>query len=133
VRSCKAVIAASLLTASAAIAQNAIQNEIGAPHEDLGRARENISAVLCRAPFRKSEESKFDNEFVSRMRAVHERVSIEYGAEVANREYMSVLPCRTFRSRTTTYKALMAARASFLTELEKWEARYSIEPVKSKR
>ena len=77
-----------LLVSNLASAQNAIVEEFGPPHEDLARAQEQISAVLCRAAFRKVEQLRFENEYALRIKAVHEKVSLEYGSEVANASYV---------------------------------------------
>lgn len=100
--------------------------EHGPPHESLGRAAEQVHAVFCKLPDREELESQFHRDFQQRYSAVHKAVEDEFGKDAANRSYISVLPCRRYRSEFKQDLVIASAIKTYERELERWEARYHL-------
>ena len=103
----------------------------GPPEESLGRAWEEIEAAICVIPDRAKRERELKHTYQARRDAVHRHVVAEFGAEVADRGYISVQPCRRYESRKAFETGLALARKGFEMELVRWERHYNISPPKS--
>ena len=127
-----ALIISSGVLSAAAFAQSpdAVEEEIGPPHESLGRAAEEVHAVFCKLPDRDELEAQFRRDYGRRVNAVQKAVAAEFGEEVANRSWISVLPCHTPRSEFRQNLAIDAALKQFERELERWEKRYHLRKFK---
>lgn len=109
------------------------QEDLGPPHENLGRRGEQVYAVICRSPNRDAEIKKFEEEFRARRKAVHREVVREYGEEVANRTYLTTGPCYSFRSDDEFQERLSQAKDAYRAMLVYWETRYGIGPRETEK
>ena len=60
------------------------------------------------------------------MRAVHDAVALEYGSNVADRGYITVLPCSSYRWAVDLKRGADRAVEAFERELRRWEKRYGL-------
>lgn len=118
---------ASTAFASAAQDKDAVAAEApGPPHEQIFRAQEQISAVLCKAPTQVAEEKRLNRKYAARIEAVQKSVAVDFGAVAANAPWVSVLPCTRFVSYSAFRRALNQAERALADELKRWELRYGL-------
>ena len=101
-------------------------DEPGPPQESLYRAYEAIGTATCLAPDRAAIMREVDLRYRKRIRAVHDAVAIEYGRKVADRGYITVLPCRSYRWDVDLKRGADRAVDAFERELRDWEKRYGL-------
>ncbi len=102
------------------------EEQAGPPHEDLFRAQETISAVLCKAPSKAIEQRRLDQKYENRVAKVQSAVAAEFGEKSANAAWVSILPCRGFLSDAAFQRSLRAAERDLSDVLKRWELRYGL-------